>query len=157
MSFQNFKMGKSIGYLKLQKKSQLSDVPFMWFTILGKDLMLGICLWFPVFPFLKWPTSGHGTFQRASFYSVLQLSKVSQELSLHFALFVSLGRMIWSISIVTSEQFLFVFRWAYLIAFFVIVKSVEAQSSNYWKAFLNISYYNPEKKVWHTDRSETGR
>lgn len=38
-----------------------------------------------------------------------------------------------------------------------VKQSVEAQSSDYWKAFLNISYYNPEKKVWHTDRSETGR
>ena len=30
-------------------------------------------------------------------------------------------------------------------------------TSQYWTAFLNISYVDPERQVWHTERSETGR
>ena len=28
---------------------------------------------------------------------------------------------------------------------------------DYWKAFLNISYLDPERNVWHTERAEIGR
>ena len=30
-------------------------------------------------------------------------------------------------------------------------------TSQYWTAFLNISYVDPGRQVWHTERSETGR
>jgi hypothetical protein len=30
-------------------------------------------------------------------------------------------------------------------------------SSQYWTAFLNVSYADPGRKVWHTERTETGR
>ncbi len=30
-------------------------------------------------------------------------------------------------------------------------------SSQYWTAYLNVSYVDEERKVWHTERTETGR
>lgn len=39
-----------------------------------------------------------------------------------------------------------------------VKKAIEAHTAaDYWKAFLNISYYDQEKRVWHTERAETAR
>ena len=42
-----------------------------------------------------------------------------------------------------------------------IVNSPSSQGINfttqYWTAFLNISYLDSERQVWYTERSETGR